>query len=113
MPTVEIILNTATRIQYLPKFERFAYCAEIEVVSHRNLFQHMLNKFDGFIVHLANKEFENSKEGWWFEEKLFDFNKDEFYETIRFNSQVLPDIVDILTKMIDASLIGEIIFLGT
>ena len=111
MPTVEIISINATDIPNLPKYERFAYFAEEGVVSHRKLFQHELNKFDGFIVHLANKEFEKSKEGWWFAEKLFDFSKDDSYQTIRFISLVIPEVIDILTKMIEASPNGEIIFL--
>ena len=111
MPTVEIISINATHIPDLPKYDGFAYFAEEGVVSHRKLFQHVLNKETGVIVHLANKAADYVEGYWWFASELLDWCGEDSLEMIKFKHLVFADILDLLKRMFEASPIGEIIFL--
>ncbi len=93
MPTIEIISVNATKIPKLPKFSSFAYIAEDQLISHRGLFQDVLNKEKGIIVHLANKDLEGEEEGGWFAGLLMEWgNEDEESEPIKFEKHRLEDL---------------------
>ena len=112
MPTIEIISVGARTVANLPKFRGFAYIAEPGVLSHRGLFQDVLDKETGIIVHLANKEFEGDEEGGWFAGYLMDWDDtDSDYVPVRFQPHRFSDVLSLLKKMINASPHNEIIFL--
>ncbi len=108
MPTIEIIAVDSPSVPSLPRFKGFAYIAEATLVSHRGLFQPVLDKYTGVIVHLANKDFEGT-DGAWFAGCLM--NRDRG-DVLRFLKQPARDARRLLKLMLRASPIGEVLFLS-
>jgi hypothetical protein len=112
MPTIEIISVDASSVPDIPRFEGFAYIAEPGVISHRGLFQDELEKGNGIIVHLANKDFEGEEDGGWFAGGLMEWeDADSESDPVVFERHRFSDVVDLLKRMIEVSPKNEAIFL--
>ncbi|MEM9274569.1 MAG: hypothetical protein AAGA80_16645 [Cyanobacteria bacterium P01_F01_bin.143] len=110
MPTIEIISIGTETVPDLPRFNQFAYIVEPGVLSHRGLFQDVLDKETGIIIHLANKELEGEEDGGWFAGGLMEWNDTE-NEPVVFQSHRFIDVVDLLQKLVEISPKNELIFL--
>jgi len=108
MPTIEIIAVDCPKVPSLPRFRGFAYIAEDKLCSHRALFQDILDKHTGVIVHLANKDFEGT-DGCWFAGALMNW---DHARVLRFLKQPARDARRLLKLMLMASPTGEVLFLS-
>jgi len=111
MPTIEIVSVGSKEVPDLPCYDGFAYIAEGGVVSHRGLFQKELDKNDGIIVHLANKEFEGEEDEGWFAGGIMNWDDDSGFDPVVFEKHRFPDVIDLLERLIVESPCSEVIFL--
>ncbi|MBU1239027.1 hypothetical protein KKF84_13270 [Myxococcota bacterium] len=112
MPSIEIVSIGALNVPELPKFDGFAYIAEPGVISHRGLFQDVLDKENGIIVHLANKEYEGDEEGGWFAGALMEWGENlSENDPVVFEQHRFQDVIVLLRRMIESSSRNEVIFL--
>lgn len=107
MPTIEIISIGCQKVPTLPRFRGFAYQTEDKLVSHRGLFQSILDKSNGVIVHLANKSFEGT-DGFWFAGDLINWDSND---ALQFRKQQSRDVRRLMETLLASSPTGEIIFL--
>ncbi|MEO1131456.1 MAG: hypothetical protein AAFX40_01985 [Cyanobacteria bacterium J06639_1] len=108
MPTIEMISIGASWPLQLPSYSGFAYQSEREIVSHRSLFQSILDELEGVIVHLANKNLEKHR-GFWFTGRLMDWEQED--NVMRFKQDVLPQVVSLMHQLIQYSPTSDLIFL--
>ncbi len=108
MPTIEIISVDCPYVPALPRFRGFAYIAEDKLRSHRGLFQAVLDKNRGVIVHLANKDFEGT-DGAWFAGAIMSWDRGH---VLRFRKQPARDARRLFKLMLGASPTGEVLFLS-
>ncbi|MGI8965206.1 MAG: hypothetical protein ACR2H1_03850 [Limisphaerales bacterium] len=107
MPTIELISIGCSRIPDLPRYDSFAYIAEKNLVSHRDLFQSVFDSLTGVIVHLADKKFESEPEGCWFADMIMEWKEDN---ALRFLPDTLPDVRDLMQHLLKASPENRITF---
>lgn len=107
MPTIELISVGCPNIPELPRYDSFAYIAEAELRSHRNLFQGVFDSLTGVIVHLANKHMEGHEDECWFAGMIMDWHEDE---TLLFLPDTLLDVWDLMKHLLEASPQNRITF---
>lgn len=127
MPTIELISIGCPKIPELPRYDSFAYIAETELRSHRDLFQSVFDTLTGIIVHLANKDMEGHEDGGWFAGKIMDWlgggtitipllevNEEimdgQEDETLLFLPDTLLDVRDLMQRLLAASPEKRIVF---
>jgi hypothetical protein len=103
---MEIIVVDCPEIPVLPSYASFTYSAEKKLVSHRLLFQSVFDRWQGVILHLANKECEG-RGGFWFASDLMDWGEDD---ALVFRPEARVDVIDLLQRLLSASPAGHLIF---
>jgi len=107
VPTIELISSGCPTIPDLPRYDSFAYIAEIKLVSHRSLFQSVFDSLRGVIVHLANKQYESEPEGCWFAGMIMEWKDDD---ALMFLPDSLLDVRDLMKRLLKVSPENRIVF---
>ena len=119
MPSIELLsVNCLSEIQ-LPKYRSFSWCAEVGTpVGHRGSFDELLKNFNGFFVHLGNKDLVAGRDKYWTGYELLDLSaidaqrtKDSYPLRICFKSEVASEIKELATRLFQGSPDGRILFL--
>lgn len=109
MPTIELASIGCTQPPDLPSYSSFSCLLENKLLSHRSLFQTVFDGLSGIMVHLANKQRETTKSGFWFAADLIDWNESghdpqhEESTTLIFLPDALLDIRDLMQRLLAAS----------
>jgi hypothetical protein len=74
MPTIEIVSIGANRLGINQNDFDIAIIEENKLISHRGLFNGILKKQNGVIVHIGNPDFKNDKYGGFFAGLIIDWN---------------------------------------
>ena len=75
MPTIEIVSLDCNRLLPIKNSTLpFTVLQNRKLISHRGLFQEELNKINGTILHLGNKEF--GRNTWFFASELIDWDSE-------------------------------------
>ena len=101
MPTIELISIGCPQVPDLPRYDSFAYIAEMKLQSHRELFQPVFDSLSGMIVHLANKQYEGHEEGCWFAGMIMDWKGDD--DALIFLPDTLLNVRDLMKRLFAAS----------
>ena len=111
MPTIELICIGCSHVPPLPRYPSFAYQAEPRLISHRALFQHVLDRLTGVIVHLANNDLEGDTEV-WFAGKIMDWSETDTngVQVLIFLPETWTDLKDLMRRLLDASPQHRIMF---
>jgi hypothetical protein len=111
MPTIEIIAVNAQHLPALPEYARFAWRGESELVSDRGLFQPVLDRLSGVIVHLGDR-FDHPEEPSWFCGHIIKNRPvEEDWTEFQFEDDAKTEVGDLLRRMRDASPNQYVIFL--
>lgn len=95
----------------LPSYAFFAWKGEDRLIGHRGLVQSIFNSFQGVIVHLADKDLEGGFP--WFAGQLFEWSEgydSEGDQVLRFRSEIVAEVQDLLQRLLDASPVDRILF---
>ena len=74
MPTIEIASINSSGLDLRQEDYDVAIIEENRLVSHRGLFNEVLSKQDGSIIHIGNADLKNDKDGGFFAGQLIDWD---------------------------------------
>ena len=128
MPTIEIASINAKELGLKQADFGVAIMEEKELQSHRGLFHHIFQQYNGAIIHIGNPELRNQNDGGFFAGNIIDWSIDSHVDLsisevnmdeiganrqflFKFLSEIKPDIDRLLKIALEKSPIKRVLFL--
>jgi hypothetical protein len=111
MPTFEIVSVGAKTGPHMPRVGSFIQRCDSRLTSDRGLFQPVLDRLDGTIVHLGHRSKKHERD-FWFCGHALDFSKDIREGCFRLRNRALVDLKRLFVVMQKDSPFRHVIFLS-
>ena len=111
MPTVEIVAVNARAVPALPEYRRFAWRGSTKLISDRSLFQPVLDRLAGAIIHLGDRSDHPDDPSWFCGHIIKNRSVEESWQEFQFDDDAKVEVADLLRRMQQASPQRHVIFL--
>jgi len=110
MPTIEIVSVNCKNLQVNCEDFKLSIIKDLDIVSHRSLFQQFLKKHKGAILHIGNPEFKTELNSGFFAGDIIDWEFDK-QNKFKFKQKYKPELAKLMALALEKSKDNQVYFL--